>query len=78
MRRGITLQYLGSPSGYATATTVYHPDTPLNVQLAYAKSYVSGIVSGSGSGFTSKVEVWVENFQTHKYVARYPNNLGSY
>ena len=78
MRRGLTLQYLGSPSGYASATVVYGPETPLNVQQAYAKSYVSGIVSGSGSGYTSKVEVWVENFPVHRYTARYPHNLGHY
>ena len=78
MRRAITLQYLGSPSGYVTSSLVYGPETPLNVQMAYAKSYVSGIVSGSGSGYTSKVEVWTENFPVHRYVARYPNNLGKY
>ena len=77
MRRGITLKYLGSGSGYTTASLVYGPETPLNVQMAYAKSYEAGIV-GSGSGFTSKVEVWTENFPVHKYVARYPNNLGTY
>jgi hypothetical protein len=78
MRRGLTLQYLGTASGYAPATQVYGPETPLNTQMAYAKSYVAGIVSGSGSGYTTKVEVWTENFPVHKYVARYPHNLGTY
>lgn len=57
---------------------VYLADTPLNVQIAAAKAYVSGIVSGSGSGYTSKVEIWTENFPVQKYVARYPHNLGKY
>jgi hypothetical protein len=78
MRRGLSLKYLGSASGYATATVVYLADTPLNVQIAAAKSYVSGIVSGSGSGYTSKVEIWTENFPVQKFVARYPHNLGKY
>lgn len=78
MRRGISLQYLGSASGYATASIVYGPETPINVQIAAARAYVSGIVSGSGSGYTSKVEIWTENFPVQKYVARYPHNLGSY
>lgn len=78
MRRGITLQYLGSPTGYQTATKVYGPETPINQQYAWARGYVSGIVSGSGSGYTSKVEIWTENFPVQRYVARYPHNLGKY
>lgn len=78
MRRALTLRYLGTSTGYAAATYVYGPDTTVDVQLAAARAYVAGIVSGSGSGYSSKVELWTENFPIKRWIARYPNNLGKY
>jgi hypothetical protein len=78
MRHAITLQYIskGTGSGYSNATMVFGPETAIETQKAWAKSTVQGIVSGSGSGHVTRIEVWEEDLYHHTYKAVYPHNLG--
>jgi hypothetical protein len=74
MRRAITLTYAGGPSGYATAVMVYGPETPIDTQKAFAKTYIASH-SGSGSGYSCKVEVWSSSTMIKRYVGHYQTNL---
>jgi hypothetical protein len=74
MRRAITLTYAGGPSGYATASLVYGPETPIETQQAFAKSYISAH-SGPGSGYSTKVEVWTDTAMLKRFVGHYQHNL---
>ncbi len=74
MRRAITLTYAGGPSGYAPATVVFGPETDIETQKAFAKSYITAH-SGSGSGYSTKVEVWSSTSMIKRYVGHYAINL---
>jgi hypothetical protein len=74
MRRAVTFTYAGGAAGYAAAVMVYGPETDIQTQQAYAKTFAT---PASGSGYSSKVEIWYSTGQIKRYVKHYAQNLDS-